>query len=86
MSVNSGLTCCYARLLIAYLTFVIRDVNLLQMQGLKAEMASFFDTYVESLASMRECAVQGFGTLRAEHDKLKQQISQAGNSHQAVGQ
>uniref|UniRef100_A0A8C2FU80 Kinesin family member 11 n=1 Tax=Cyprinus carpio TaxID=7962 RepID=A0A8C2FU80_CYPCA len=54
-----------------------------QMQGLKAEMMSFFDSYVESLASMRECAVQGFSTLRAEHDKLKQQISQAGNSHQA---
>lgn len=57
----------------------------LQMQGLKAEMMSFCDSYVESLASMRECAVQGFGSLRAEHDKLKLQISQAGNSHQAVG-
>lgn len=57
----------------------------LQMQGLKAEMMSFFDSYMESLASMRECAVQGFSSLRAEHDKLKQQISQAGNSHQAVG-
>uniref|UniRef100_A0A671M916 Kinesin-like protein KIF11 n=1 Tax=Sinocyclocheilus anshuiensis TaxID=1608454 RepID=A0A671M916_9TELE len=54
-----------------------------QMQGLKAEMMSFFDSYVESLASMRECSVQGFSTLRAEHDKLKQQISQAGNRHQA---
>uniref|UniRef100_A0A8C2HQR7 Kinesin-like protein n=1 Tax=Cyprinus carpio TaxID=7962 RepID=A0A8C2HQR7_CYPCA len=43
----------------------------LNMQGLKAEMMSFFDSYVESLASMRECAVQGFSTLRAEHDKLK---------------
>uniref|UniRef100_A0A671M959 Kinesin-like protein n=1 Tax=Sinocyclocheilus anshuiensis TaxID=1608454 RepID=A0A671M959_9TELE len=56
----------------------------LKMQGLKAEMMSFFDSYVESLASMRECSVQGFSTLRAEHDKLKQQISQAGNRHQAV--
>ncbi|XP_067222841.1 kinesin-like protein KIF11 [Chanodichthys erythropterus] len=54
-----------------------------QMQGLKAEMMSFFDSYMESLASMRECAVQGFSSLHAEHDKLKQQISQAGNSHQA---
>uniref|UniRef100_A0A671MZJ6 Kinesin-like protein KIF11 n=1 Tax=Sinocyclocheilus anshuiensis TaxID=1608454 RepID=A0A671MZJ6_9TELE len=53
-----------------------------QMQGLKAEMMLFFDSYVDSLASMRECAVQGFNTLRAEHDKLKQQISQAGNNHQ----
>lgn len=55
------------------------------MRGLKSEMMSFFDYYTESLASMRECAVQGFSTLRSEHDKLKQQISQAGNSHQAVG-
>jgi len=54
------------------------------MQGLKAEMMLFFDSYVESLASMRECAVQGFNTLRAEHDHLKQQISQAGNNHQGV--
>ncbi|XP_051579257.1 kinesin-like protein KIF11 [Myxocyprinus asiaticus] len=53
-----------------------------QMQGLKAEMMSFFDSHVESLASMRESAVQGFSTLHAEHDKLKQQISQAGNNHQ----
>uniref|UniRef100_A0A8C2D491 Kinesin family member 11 n=1 Tax=Cyprinus carpio TaxID=7962 RepID=A0A8C2D491_CYPCA len=54
-----------------------------QMQGLKSEMMLFFDSYVKSLASMQECAVQGFNTLRAEHDKLKQQISQAGNNHQA---
>uniref|UniRef100_UPI003D9F85B2 kinesin-like protein KIF11 n=1 Tax=Danio rerio TaxID=7955 RepID=UPI003D9F85B2 len=53
-----------------------------QMQGVKADMMTFFDAYTESLASMRECALQGFNTLRAEHDKLKQQISQAGNSHQ----
>ncbi|XP_052001750.1 kinesin-like protein KIF11 [Xyrauchen texanus] len=53
-----------------------------QMQGLKAEMMSFFDSHVESLASMRECAVQGFSSLHAEHDELKQQISQAGNNHQ----
>uniref|UniRef100_A0A673HCT0 Kinesin-like protein n=1 Tax=Sinocyclocheilus rhinocerous TaxID=307959 RepID=A0A673HCT0_9TELE len=49
-----------------------------------SEMMSFFDSYVESLVSMRECSVHGFSTLRAEHDKLKQQISQAGNRHQAV--
>ncbi|KTF81648.1 hypothetical protein cypCar_00036058 [Cyprinus carpio] len=55
-----------------------------QMQGLKSEMMLFFDSYVKSLASMQECAVQGFNTLRAEHDKLKQQISQAGNNHQAM--
>ncbi|KAG1972872.1 P-loop containing nucleoside triphosphate hydrolases superfamily protein [Pimephales promelas] len=54
-----------------------------QMRGLKAEMMSVFDSYTESFASMRECAMQGFSTLRAEHDKLKQQISQAENSHQA---
>ncbi|XP_052009273.1 kinesin-like protein KIF11 [Xyrauchen texanus] len=53
-----------------------------QMQGLKAEMMSFFDSHVESLASMRQCAVQGSSALHAEHDKLKQEISQAGNNHQ----
>ncbi|XP_065153419.1 kinesin-like protein KIF11 [Paramisgurnus dabryanus] len=54
-----------------------------QMQGLKTEMMSFFNSHVESLADMRETAVQGFGALRTENDKLKEQISQVGNNHQA---
>lgn len=53
------------------------------MQGLKTEMMSFFNSSVESLASMRESAVQGFSALGTENDKLKQQINQAGNNHQA---
>ncbi|XP_056623810.1 kinesin-like protein KIF11 [Triplophysa dalaica] len=54
-----------------------------QMEGLKTEMMSFFNSSVESLASMKESAVQGFSALRIENDNLKQQICQTGNNHQA---
>ncbi|KAI4891435.1 hypothetical protein NFI96_022124, partial [Prochilodus magdalenae] len=53
-----------------------------KMEGLKAEMTTFFCGHAEALARMRETATQGFSSLNAEHDKLKQQISQANSKHQ----
>ncbi|XP_017560407.1 kinesin-like protein KIF11 [Pygocentrus nattereri] len=53
-----------------------------KMEGLKAEMTAYFGGHVEALARMRETAVQGFSSLHAEQDQLKQQISQASSKHQ----
>ncbi|XP_066538893.1 kinesin-like protein KIF11 [Hoplias malabaricus] len=53
-----------------------------KMEGLKAEMSVFFSGHVVALASLRETAMQGFISLQAEHDTLKQQINQANNKHQ----
>ncbi|GAA6088369.1 kinesin-like protein KIF11 [Tachysurus ichikawai] len=53
-----------------------------QLEEMKAEMATFFSSHMESLVRMRETAVHGFTSLQAEHSKLKMQINQAGHQHQ----
>ncbi|TRY98776.1 hypothetical protein DNTS_014433 [Danionella cerebrum] len=50
-----------------------------QMQDLKADIESSLSSFCDSFASMRTCAEQGFVSLHTEREKLKEQISLAGN-------
>lgn len=55
-----------------------------QMECIKVETASFFSGHAQDLATLRETATEGLGTLKTEHDKLKEQISRADKEHQTV--
>uniref|UniRef100_A0A673ZT42 Kinesin family member 11 n=1 Tax=Salmo trutta TaxID=8032 RepID=A0A673ZT42_SALTR len=48
------------------------------------ETASFFSGHAQDLATLRETATEGLGSLKTEHDKLKEQISRADKEHQTV--
>lgn len=45
----------------------------------------FFGGLVQELARLREAAVQGLGSLQAEHAKLEEEIRWAQERHQTVG-
>uniref|UniRef100_A0A673ZSI4 Kinesin-like protein n=1 Tax=Salmo trutta TaxID=8032 RepID=A0A673ZSI4_SALTR len=53
-----------------------------QMECIKVETASFFSGHAQDLATLRETATEGLGSLKTEHDKLKEQISRADKEHQ----
>uniref|UniRef100_A0A674EX17 Kinesin-like protein n=1 Tax=Salmo trutta TaxID=8032 RepID=A0A674EX17_SALTR len=53
-----------------------------QMASMKVEMTSFFSGHAQDLAALRETATAGLGSLKTEHDNLKEQISRADKEHQ----
>uniref|UniRef100_A0A8C8H9D3 Kinesin-like protein n=1 Tax=Oncorhynchus tshawytscha TaxID=74940 RepID=A0A8C8H9D3_ONCTS len=57
-------------------------IPFLQMESMKVEMASFFSGHAQDLATLRETATEGLGSLKTEHDNLKEQISRADKEHQ----
>lgn len=54
------------------------------MASMKVEMTSFFSGHAQDLAALRETATAGLGSLKTEHDNLKEQISRADKEHQTV--
>uniref|UniRef100_A0A4W5PUA3 Kinesin-like protein n=1 Tax=Hucho hucho TaxID=62062 RepID=A0A4W5PUA3_9TELE len=48
------------------------------------ETASFFSGHAQDLATLRETATEGLGSLKTEQDNLKEQISRADKEHQTV--
>uniref|UniRef100_A0A8C7U4F9 Kinesin family member 11 n=1 Tax=Oncorhynchus mykiss TaxID=8022 RepID=A0A8C7U4F9_ONCMY len=57
-------------------------IPFLQMESMKVETASFFSGHAQDLATLRETATEGLGSLKTEHDNLKEQISRADKEHQ----
>uniref|UniRef100_A0A8C7N6R6 Kinesin-like protein n=1 Tax=Oncorhynchus kisutch TaxID=8019 RepID=A0A8C7N6R6_ONCKI len=57
-------------------------IPFLQMESMKVEVASFFSGHAQDLATLRETATEGLGSLKTEHDNLKEQISRADKEHQ----
>ncbi|XP_041739037.1 kinesin-like protein KIF11 [Coregonus clupeaformis] len=53
-----------------------------KMESMKVEMTSFFSGHAQDLAALRETATEGLGSLKTEHDNLKEQISRADKEHQ----
>ncbi|XP_067092536.1 kinesin-like protein KIF11 [Osmerus mordax] len=53
-----------------------------QMEAMKKEMSVFFSGHAGELAVLRETTTQGLGSLQAEHNSLKERISQADHKHQ----
>uniref|UniRef100_A0A4W5P3X9 Kinesin-like protein n=1 Tax=Hucho hucho TaxID=62062 RepID=A0A4W5P3X9_9TELE len=53
-----------------------------KMASMKVEMTSFFSGHAQDLAALRETATAGLGSLKIEHDNLKEQISRADKEHQ----
>uniref|UniRef100_A0A674EYV8 Kinesin-like protein n=1 Tax=Salmo trutta TaxID=8032 RepID=A0A674EYV8_SALTR len=53
-----------------------------KMASMKVEMTSFFSGHAQDLAALRETATAGLGSLKTEHDNLKEQISRADKEHQ----
>uniref|UniRef100_A0A4W5PR24 Kinesin-like protein n=1 Tax=Hucho hucho TaxID=62062 RepID=A0A4W5PR24_9TELE len=53
-----------------------------QMESMKVETASFFSGHAQDLATLRETATEGLGSLKTEQDNLKEQISRADKEHQ----
>uniref|UniRef100_A0A4W5PPC1 Kinesin family member 11 n=1 Tax=Hucho hucho TaxID=62062 RepID=A0A4W5PPC1_9TELE len=53
-----------------------------KMESMKVETASFFSGHAQDLATLRETATEGLGSLKTEQDNLKEQISRADKEHQ----
>ena len=54
------------------------------MEAMKTEMSMFFSSHAGELAVLRTTTTQGLGSLQAEHNSLKERISQADHKHQTV--
>lgn len=54
-----------------------------QVEAMK-EVGLFFGDLIQELARLREAAVQGLGSLQAEHAKLEDEIRWAQERHQTV--
>lgn len=65
------------------LSSFFRCAPLYQVEAMK-EVGLFFGGLVQELARLREAAVQGLGSLQAEHAKLEDEIRWAQERHQTV--